>query len=284
MVFGPENERLRAAMRAQVFDELPSYCDPIPKGAEFILGIRHRNSDPRYRGVLWEPVRAIASNKMHYLTKLRQRISESPSNYAFTSAFPDLSPASGGTKALTRDGWFELKEEMKLTCEGDYIKHILTKHEGEAKLAFDHGWGPFHEDYRKPVFWHYQFARNLEVRRWLYNRSQEEWCDNDLTDRELRWMLEKEENETHLLQYTPRRSASGGSWYIKTGQFITLAEMFDVGQHLASCCDLYRAYLYMPTFIEKRYHSRSNSAGAQERNNAKQLRHAEVGRWGLPPR
>ena len=74
---------------------------------------------------------------------------------------------------------------MKLANEADYIKHILTKHEGEAKLAVDVGWVAFREDCHKPVFWHYQFDRNLEVRRCLYNRSQEEWCDTYLTEREI---------------------------------------------------------------------------------------------------
>ena len=281
--FSPEEERWRIAMCAEVFRQIPGYCEWIPMAEEFIVGIKHRNSDPKYADVLWEPVRAIASNKMHYYTKLRQRMSENRPEWAFSSAFPDLSPASGGWKCLTRDGWAELQREMKLANEADYIKHILTKHEGEAKLAVDQGWITFHEDCHKPVFWHYQFARNLEVRRWLYNRSQEEWCDTYLTEREISWMLGKEDNETHLLRYNPR-SASGESWSIRTGQYITLAEMFDLGQHLASCYDLYRAYLYMPTFIETRYHSKSNTASAQERCNAKILRHADTGRWGFPRR
>ena len=49
------------------------------------------------------------------------------------------------------------------------------------------------------VFWHYQFARNQEVRKFLYERSQEDWADEDLSYKELWWCLEKENYETLVL-------------------------------------------------------------------------------------
>ena len=65
-----------------------------------------------------------------------------------------------------------------------HVKHILTKHDGEARLVVDDGWIPFpvsdgglypgvKTSIRQACFWHYQFATSPEVRRWLYDRSQE---------------------------------------------------------------------------------------------------------------
>ncbi len=64
-------------------------------------------------------------------------------------------------------------------------------------------------------FWHYQFARNGEVCR-------------------------------YLLKYIPAPggtgiSASGGTWMIRAGKHITLAALLWFAHEACSCFDLYRA-------------------------------------------
>ena len=78
--------------------------------------------------------------------------------------------------------------------------------------------------------------------------------------------------------------ASGVTWLIRSGNYITLAELFRFGCKVCSCFDLYRAYVALPIFISKRYHSVSHTGPAQKRRNAKQLRFQENGKWGLPRR
>ena len=115
-------------------------------------------------------------------------------------------------------------------------------------------------------------------------RSQEEYGHQDLTTSEINWM-KRQGNENNLLKWTS--SASGGAsggWWIRKGNYITLAEMLYFGGRTCSCFDLYRAYVSLPTFICKRYHSVSNAGGATKRRNAKGLRFQEGGQWGLPRR
>ena len=53
---------------------LDSFCDPIPDAEAFVRGLRHYSHDRRCKGQLWSPVSAIASKKMHYLTKLGSEV------------------------------------------------------------------------------------------------------------------------------------------------------------------------------------------------------------------
>ena len=161
-----EQQNERANMRGQLWQELPSFADPIPEAEEFISGVEHKNSDPKNQGQLWNVVRAIASTKTHYYNRLRKRILEydaNPTNWHFMQHFPDLSPASGGNEPLSIQSWNLLQREMHLESKADYLKHILTKHDGEAKLAFAGGWKPFFADVHKACFWQYQFATHPEV-------------------------------------------------------------------------------------------------------------------------
>ena len=66
------------------------------------------------------------------------------------------------------------------------------------------------------------------------------------------------------------------------GQFRHLAEFFRFGKNLCSCYDIYRAYLSLPIWIQKRQHSASKSEHGWFRRNAKTLLHQGTGRWGLP--
>ena len=127
---------------------------------------------------------------------------------------------------------------------------------------------------------------HLEVRTYLYRKSEDEVRANwDLSDNEIDWIMTKEENKTKLLRKVegPSNSASGGgTWYIKAGNYISLAEFFRFGECKVSCYDLYRAYLSMPVFISTRQHSVSHTPVAGLRRNAKKMIYSETGRWGLP--
>ena len=121
----------------------------------------------------------------------------------------------------------------------------------------------------------------MEVRRWLYYRSTEGWSDDDLSDKDIAWILEKESNQTALLKWCPGSASGEGEWHIRVGNIITLAEVFEVGNDRVSCYDLYRTYIGMPVFFRTRAHPRSNAPEAQQRMNANMLRFNEHGRWGL---
>ena len=64
---------------------------------------------------------------------------------------------------LSPEAWELLKQSMDLTSYSEYLKHILTKHDGEAKLAVDLGWVRLTEDKTKSCFWSYQFATDEGV-------------------------------------------------------------------------------------------------------------------------
>ena len=162
------------------------------------------------------------------------------------------------------------------------MKHILAKHDGEARIVGDAKWVPFPAsggDVHQACFWHYQFATRPETRRYLYWRSQDSRSqDSPVSDEEIEWILNIEGNETALMKFCY------GGWRFKEGNFITLAELFSRGMKTCSCFDMYRTYLSLPIFIHKKVHSFSQSEGANKRRNAKKLHHQESGRWGLPSR
>ena len=91
--------------------------------------------------------------------------------------------------------------------------------------------------------------------------------------------MTKDGGETGLMRRDP---ASGGNWQIRHGQFITLAELFWFGKDLCSCYDIYRAYLSLPVWIQKRKHPASQNAPGTMRRNAKAFHYQETGMYGLP--
>ena len=129
---------------------------------------------------------------------------------------------------------------------------------------------------------------HLEVRTYLYRKSEDgERANSDLSDYDIDWIMTKEHNQTQLLwkEEGPSNSASGGgTWCIKAGNYVTLAEFFRFGECKVSCYDLYRAYLSMPVFISTRQHSVSHTPVAGLRRNAKKMIYNETGRWALPSR
>ena len=102
------------------------------------------------------------SRKMHYYTILKDEMELS--NLKFNEAFPDLSPASGGKHPLSDEGWRRLTSAWKFNTTSDYVKHMLTLHDGELRSVGNEAWeripasGGIH---RKACFWHYQFATKV---------------------------------------------------------------------------------------------------------------------------
>ena len=84
----------------------------------------------------------------------------------------------------------------------------------------------------------------------MYERSQEKGADVDLSSGEISWILGVESNETTVLRISSDPHCYGFS--IRTGNYITLAELFHFGSMTCSCYDLYRSYLSMAIYIHKR--------------------------------
>ena len=61
------------------------------------------------------------------------------------------------------------QRDWGVRSHADYVKHILTKHGGEARLVGEATWVPFpasggQVSVRNARFWHCQFATHAEVR------------------------------------------------------------------------------------------------------------------------
>ena len=89
-------------------------------------------------GQLWEVPRALGSNNMHYFTLLCEHVWGAAASGAekFTEAFPDA-VLSDGLAPLTAEALRFVREEVKTGSDAEYVKHILAKHDGEARH-----WGP----------------------------------------------------------------------------------------------------------------------------------------------
>ena len=106
--------------------------------------------------------------------------------------------------------------------------------------------------------------------------------------------METEGNETTLLkwvgEYDPasggmaQTPASGGTWYIRGGNMMMLAEIVWWACDDLTMYDIYRMWISLPILSYRRKHSESQSEHAVRTRNAKLLKHAETGRWGLNER
>ena len=68
------------------------------------------------------------------------------------------------------------------------------------------------------------------------------------------WILSEEKGETTVLKYDGGYSAkpSSGGWFIREGNFVTLAEMFRFGFRQCTAFDIYKTYRHLEIFIHKR--------------------------------
>ena len=146
----------------------------------------------------------------------------------FPGQFPNLSPPFHGLEPILPRSWQALKDRFGFASERDYLKHILEAHDGEARLIGDgDDWTPFPVsdgvDVSNPCFWHHQFAKNREVRGWLYQRQHGQWREYPFTSWEIEWVMEKERKATTLLKFTPENETT--QWWIRKGKYISLVEL-----------------------------------------------------------
>ena len=95
-------------------------------------------------------------------------------------------------------------------------------------------------------------------------------------------MMERQHFENTLLRWQCTSDSASDGWYIRRGNYITLAEMSFFGSCTVSAFDLHRAYVSFPVFIFKKHHSVSHTAEAQKRRNAKSSKFSETGKQGMP--
>ena len=59
-----------ANARGQLWEDLLQYANPLPTYKQWLIGISHHNHSAEYAGQLWEPVRALSTNKVFCLKQL----------------------------------------------------------------------------------------------------------------------------------------------------------------------------------------------------------------------
>ena len=129
--------------------------------------------------------------------------------------------------------------------------------------------------------------RTEKTREWAFwnhgaGQRNRKWKDGFLTQGEVQWIMDEEDNETPLMKYCPATGGKSPRWLIRQGHYITLGELFVLGAHRCSCWDLYRIYTSLDLFIRKKVHSVSGSEEAVCLSNAKRRQHFETGKWGQP--
>ena len=236
---------------------------------------------------MWDVVRGNASKKVHYKARLAEAVRgvQGPHDKVpFTEAYPDA-VLDEGWDALTPEAFEASKREAKCVTDADYVKHILHKHDGEVRHWGPRWWTPVPAAVVANIthvrFWHYQLTKTREVRTWLYWYHEHQY-DGHLSSDEINWILQEERGETTLLKRGPASGGTPATWYIREGNHVTLAELFNHGCHVCSCHFLYTLYLQQTVFITKRHRSESTAPGARVRRHAKNLHHQETGRYGLP--
>jgi len=228
---------------------------------------------------------------------VRDRDGQATRALVFMEAFPDTSPrGSGGVRPLTDAGWHRLRHAFRVRTEADFVKHLLDMHDGEVRFVGEPawievpytiagGWGRcslFHSR-----FWHPQTMKTDSARQWCLKhhgalQRDPEMKEVVLKPEEWQHLLQEEDNETLLLKHIPATSGKPARWFIRSGNYITLGELFVFGFDKCSCWDLYRTYTSLEVFIARKNNSVSTTENGILRHNAKRLRHAECGRWGLP--
>jgi len=208
VVENPVDDQKRIEAIQDCIASLLDHADPIPASGGYLYGIEHFNSLLSRTSPLQDVVRAIHSKKMHYFPKVKQKM-EAHQGLAFNKSFPDMSPASGGTKRLSEEGWQTLKTEWQLSGYDEYVKHICELHAGEARLVGETWWQSLEGDlnapasggeYKKACFWHCQFMSHVDAKQFLHSRGQEEWGQEDLSDADIDWVMKMQGDETAVLK------------------------------------------------------------------------------------
>ena len=239
----------------------------VPQEGDFLTGMPHVNNNKDKKGLLFPVVRAIASQKMYYLAVLTQALRnvDVQAGRFLCSAYPNLAPASGGhggerVEYVDRSSplWDVLRKEWEVRTVPDFLKHLCTKHNGEARLFGEASWIPLTADVCEPAFWSYQFARTNASRRWLAEREAKAPLNGraeKLSIEEVHWLLDEGGGRTLLIRRV--RAASGAARFlIRTGGVVTLPEILFLGMEVCSVYDMYKLYMDLPIFCHKRTHSK----------------------------
>ena len=134
-----------------------------------------------------------------------------------------------------------------------------------------------------PRFWHYQFAKTGEARRWLTLFADRPW--ERLTWGDIERVLQEEGGDTALLKCDSASGESGGAPVGHQGWWRSvtpLAEVFNYRCRLCSCHFLCTFHLRQPIFLAKRNPPESPSPDRKKLQNAKELHFHERGRRGHP--
>ncbi len=94
--------------------------------------------------------------------------------------------------ALDAEGvrWYE--DNFDIHSEKEYLKHMLNKHDGEARLVGDPSWEEFPASGGPPFeprFWHCQYMKDPETRKYMQSRTWEAWAQDRLTVSDAKWIL-----------------------------------------------------------------------------------------------
>ena len=204
------------------------WADPTPSAEDFRRGIMHKNREKA--GTLVDVVEALASSKLHYLPKLqraiRDAIAEAASgaedrsfkfckkypNLAFDDEVVELDEAGRNWYVYNR---FALLQDDEAS-EEDYVKAILNRHSGEARLIGDSEWELFPAtvgSFLHPRFWYAQFMSDESNRTYLKKRNNDrQYRNQDLTHIEVQSILDREpDHTTAVLRWRCGISASGES-------------------------------------------------------------------------
>ena len=128
------------------------------------------NHNAEHKDTLFEVARALSTHKLHYLavlTDLFKDVSFEDMSCAFCRAWPNLHPASGGDRVVQHVNhahpvWEVLRRNHGVSTIPKFLRHLFTKHDGEARLIGGTSWTPMATDACNPKFWSYQFARTRE--------------------------------------------------------------------------------------------------------------------------
>ena len=243
-------------------------------------------------------MQAISTRKVHYLKQIEEQMDASAAPGAqpleFTRLYPNLQFLDGPIQVLDEVGkrWYmenlQVDHGMKR-----YINHMLNNHDGEARIVGDTWWSelpapggglPTHTDgwsVLHPNLWHYQHMKNPATRAWLLERKNGPYKHEELSPGNALWILAVEGNETSFVKYAPAPGGSNrledGTFWIKGGFLVTLAEMLRFGMHACTCYDIYRTYVDLPVLYYRRAHSTSHSERGLQRRWAKRLHYEETG-------
>ena len=182
-------------------------CATFPSEEGILKGIPHMNR--KRQNEPFEVAHALSTHKLHYQPVLTERLKDvrfEDTTCAFCRAWPNLHPVSGGDHVVRHVNhahpvWDVLRETMGVRTVPDFLKHLFTKHDGEARLIGGTSWTPMMTTHVcNPKFWSYQFARTGETRKWQYRKKPDNKLINGLRIGEVQWVLDQGEGQTLLIR------------------------------------------------------------------------------------